>query len=106
MATATLTSKGQITLPIKVRTALGLETGDRVEFVEMEDGKFSIIAASKTVRDLKGLIRKPAKAVSIDEMNRAIAAQGATPGWSGWIPTCWCAMSPRTIQFNPPRLTR
>ncbi|ROM50535.1 AbrB family transcriptional regulator [Pseudomonas canadensis] len=80
MATATLTSKGQITIPVQVRTALGLETGDRVEFVEMEDGKFAMIAASKTVHDLKGLIRKPAKAVSLDEMNRAIAAQGAKAG--------------------------
>ncbi|MGE1155044.1 AbrB/MazE/SpoVT family DNA-binding domain-containing protein [Pseudomonas kitaguniensis] len=78
MATATLTSKGQITIPVQVRTALGLETGDRVEFVEMEDGTFSIIAASKTVHDLKGLIRKPARAVSIEDMNRAIAAQAAT----------------------------
>lgn len=80
MATATLTSKGQITIPVQVRTALGLETGDRVEFVEMEDGKFSIIAASKTVQDLKGLIRKPAETVSIDDMNRAIAARGANAG--------------------------
>lgn len=77
MATATLTSKGQITIPVQVRAALGLETGDRVEFVEMEDGKFSIMAASKTVLDLKGLIRAPAKVVSIEDMNRAIAAQGA-----------------------------
>ncbi|VCU67351.1 AbrB family transcriptional regulator [Pseudomonas synxantha] len=80
MATATLTSKGQITIPVQVRTALGLETGDRVEFVELEDGKFSMIAASKTVKDLKGLIRKPAHTVSIEDMNRAIAAQGATAG--------------------------
>ncbi|WP_330209586.1 AbrB/MazE/SpoVT family DNA-binding domain-containing protein [Pseudomonas sp. AM4(2022)] len=80
MATATLTSKGQITIPVQVRTALGLETGDRVEFVEMEDGTFSMIAASKTVKDLKGLIHKPAHAVSIEDMNRAIAAQGATAG--------------------------
>ena len=80
MATATLTSKGQITIPVQVRTALGLETGDREEFVEMEDGKFSMIAASKTVTDLKGLIRKPAHAVSIEDMNRAIAARGASAG--------------------------
>ena len=80
MATATLTSKGQITIPVQVRTALGLETGDRVEFVETDDGKFSIIAASKTVQDLKGLIRKPAETVSIDDMNRAIAARGAKAG--------------------------
>ena len=77
MATATLTSKGQITIPVQVRAALGLETGDRVEFVETEDGKFSIIAASKTVHDLMGLIRKPVKAVSIEEMNQAIATRGA-----------------------------
>ena len=77
MATATLTSKGQITIPVQVRAALGLETGDRVEFVETEDGKFSIIAASKMVHDLKGLIRKPVKAVSIEEMNQAIATRGA-----------------------------
>lgn len=77
MATATLTSKGQITIPVQVRTALGLETGDRVEFVETQDGQFSMIAASKTVHDLKGLIRKPAKAVSVEEMNLVIATQGA-----------------------------
>ncbi len=80
MATATLTSKGQITIPVQVRTALGLETGDRVEFVETEDGRFSIIAASKTVHDLKGLIRKPA-----------------------WIPACWCAMSLRMTPCSRPR---
>ena len=80
MATATLTSKGQITITVQVRTALGLETGDRVEFVEVEDGKFSIIAASKTGQDLKGLIRKPRKAVSVEQMNQAIAAQGAKAG--------------------------
>ena len=80
MATATLTSKGQITIPIQVRAALGLETGDRVEFVEMENGQFSMIAASKTVHDLKGLIRKPARPVSIEDMNSAIAAQGAKAG--------------------------
>lgn len=80
MATATLTSKGQITIPIQVRTALGLDTGDRVEFVEMEDGKFALIVASKSVRDLKGLIRKPATAVSIEQMNQAIISQGAKAG--------------------------
>ena len=36
MATATLTSKGQITLPVDVRRALGVDTGDRVEFVEVD----------------------------------------------------------------------
>lgn len=77
MSAATLTSKGQITIPSKVRAALGLSTGDRVEFVEVEEGRFSIIPATKSVKSLKGIIRKPAKPVSIEDMQRAIAKRGS-----------------------------
>jgi len=78
MAMATVTSKGQITIPIKVRIALGLDAGDQVEFVEEEEGKFAIVAATRPVQGLKGLIRKPAKAVSIEEMNTAIVRRGSS----------------------------
>lgn len=77
MATATLTSKGQITIPAQVRASLGIDTGDRIEFVPLDNGKFAIMAATHSATDLKGLIRKPAKAVSIEDMNQAIAAQGS-----------------------------
>ena len=76
MAVAVLTSKGQVTIPVSVRTALGIGTGDRIEFVETENGLFSVMAATKSVKSLKGII--PAtRTVSIEEMNAAIAAQGA-----------------------------
>lgn len=77
MATATLTSKGQITIPASVRAALGLDTGSRVEFVDNGKGQFAIVPATSPVAALKGLLGKPAKPVSIEDMNRAIAAQGA-----------------------------
>ena len=77
MATATLTSKGQITIPSAVRSALGLATGDRIEFVELAEGQFSIIPANKSVKVLKGMVGKPLKPVSIEQMNRAIAKRGA-----------------------------
>ena len=74
MATATVTSKGQITIPAKVRSALGLDAGDRVEFVELEKGQFTMIAATRSVQELKGLFRhKVRKPVLIEEMNAAIA---------------------------------
>ena len=74
MAAATLTSKGQITIPVQVRTALGVDAGDRIEFVEIEKGQFAIIAATRSVRELNGLLyRKERKPVSIEEMNAAIA---------------------------------
>jgi AbrB family looped-hinge helix DNA binding protein len=77
MTTATLTSKGQITLPVLVRNALGVDTGDRVEFIEVEPGRFELVAATQPVTGLKGLVRKPARPVSIAAMNAAIADQGA-----------------------------
>jgi antitoxin PrlF len=77
MATATLTTKGQITIPVDVRRALNVEAGDRVEFVEVEPGRFEVIAATHSVRELKGRFGKPKRAVSIEEMNAAIASQGS-----------------------------
>lgn len=74
MATATVTSKGQITIPAKVREALGLDSGDRVEFVEIAKNQFAIIPAKGSVRELRGLFRgQLKKPVSIEDMNRAIA---------------------------------
>jgi len=77
MTTATLTSKGQITIPSAVRAALGVDSGDRLEFIEVQPGRFEIVAATHSVTALKGLIRKPAKPVTIEAMNAAIATQGA-----------------------------
>ena len=77
MSAATLTSKGQITIPAAVRAALGVNTGDRVEFIETAPGHFELVAATQSVQAIKGLIRKPAAPVSIADMNAAIARQGA-----------------------------
>jgi antitoxin PrlF len=78
MATATVTSKGQITIPAQVRNALGLEAGDRVEFVEQGKGQFAIVAATRSVQELKGRFQgKRGKPVTIEEMNAAIAKRAA-----------------------------
>ena len=42
MPTAMVTFNGRITLPPEVRTELGLKTGDNVDFVEVEKGRFAI----------------------------------------------------------------
>ncbi len=81
MSTATLTTKGQITIPVDVRRALNVEAGDRagdrVEFVQIEPGRFEVLAATRSVCELKGRFGKPKRTVSIEEMNAAIAAQGS-----------------------------
>ncbi|MGA7538306.1 MAG: AbrB/MazE/SpoVT family DNA-binding domain-containing protein [Steroidobacteraceae bacterium] len=78
MAAATVTGKGQITIPIEVRQALGIDAGDRVEFVEVEPGRFELVPATRSVTALKGMFGKPKRAVSIGEMNAAIARRGAS----------------------------
>ena len=78
MASAKLTSKGQITIPINVRKRLGLRAGDRVQFVEADKGKFLISPASRSIRELEGILwRKGRKPVTIEEMNEAIARGAA-----------------------------
>lgn len=77
MTTATLTSKGQITVPAAVRESLGVGTGDRVEFVQIAPGRYEVIAATRSVTAMKGMFGKPRKVVSIKEMNAVIAKRGA-----------------------------
>ena len=76
MSTATITSKVQVTIPKDVRSRLGIGAGDRVEFVEIQDGVFQIVAATQDIQALKGIVPKPKKPVTIEEMNQAIAEMG------------------------------
>lgn len=79
MPTATLTSKGQITLPQPVRIALGLEAGDKIDFVPEADGGFRVFALRRDVRELRGRFAgRVARAVSIEEMNAAIETEAAS----------------------------
>jgi AbrB family looped-hinge helix DNA binding protein len=78
MASAIVTAKGQVTIPASVRAALGLAAGSRVEFIEIGEGQFAIapVPVTVSVKALKGLLRKPPKPVSVDEMKTAIREQG------------------------------
>jgi AbrB family looped-hinge helix DNA binding protein len=72
---ATLSSKGQATIPKAVRDRLRIKSGDRFKFFFHPDGVI-ILPKISTAR-LKGMISKPAQSVSLEEIDRAIA-KGAT----------------------------
>jgi AbrB family looped-hinge helix DNA binding protein len=78
MSTALLTSKGQITIPADVRKALNVGAGDRLEFVEVEPGRFEVVVATRSVTELKGRFGKAVRTVSIEEMNAVIATRSAS----------------------------
>jgi AbrB family looped-hinge helix DNA binding protein len=73
MPTATLTSKGQLTLPRRVRDHLRVQAGDTVDFVIDADGSVHVRAGDVDVSDLKGLLRQSGRrAVSLEEMDAAV----------------------------------
>ena len=70
---ATLTVKGQITLPKAVRDALHLKTGDRVLFEEVEEGAYIITPLTTDVQALKGCISYQGPVKTLEEMETAIS---------------------------------
>ncbi len=73
MATATVTSKGQITIPKEVRNRLGVDTGDQVDFVVNDRGDVVVRPVVLDVRELRGLLkRSQRRAVAVREMDAAI----------------------------------
>jgi antitoxin PrlF len=58
MPTATVTSKGQITIPIEVRKALKLKAGDKISFFEAENGRFTFEPKTGSILDMKGILKK------------------------------------------------
>lgn len=78
MSTATVTSKGQITLPRDVRRALDVQAGDRVDFVPDERGGFRVVPLRVDIRSLRGRFAgRLAKPPTVKEMNEAIESEAA-----------------------------
>ena len=74
MAVATLTSKGQTTIPKEIRDLLKLAPGDKLDFVVESDGRVVLRPATLDVRALRGMLQKKGrKAVSLEQMDRAVA---------------------------------
>lgn len=72
MVSATVTSKGQITLPKAVRDHLKLETGQRVEFLISDDGAVTIWPVTADVTSLKSILPPPKRALTLDEIDKII----------------------------------
>ena len=79
MPTATLTTKGQVTIPKEIREHLGVDTGDRLSFVVQEDGTVVVKPITRHVRELAGLLHRPGQQpLSVGEMDEGIARRMKT----------------------------
>ena len=82
MTTSTVSSKGQVTIPKKIREFLKLETFDKVVFIPLEEGKVMITNKQTPVSDLFGMLkhRQPKQHVSMEEMEAVILKRRAERG--------------------------
>ncbi len=75
MAIATITSKGQVTIPKRVREHLDVSSGDKLEFRVGDDGSVSVIPITTSVESAFGAFSHKAKRpVSAAESKRRVAA--------------------------------
>ncbi len=77
MSAATITSKGQITIPKDIRALLDLHSGDKINFIVEKSGEVRFLPVTQNVSTLKGIIAKPKKAVSVEEMKASIKARAS-----------------------------
>ena len=82
MPTATITSKGQITIPVEVRKKLGLKAGDQINFFEEEGGKYTFEPKTGSIMDMEGILKhlglpRLDHAPTIEEMDQAILDRAA-----------------------------
>ena len=74
---ATLTAKGQTTIPKGIRRHLGLQPGDRIRFAIEADGRVTLVPATLPITALRGVARYRGKPATLDEMEAAIRAGAA-----------------------------
>jgi len=78
MPTATVTSKGQVTIPKSVRDLMHIDAGDQIDFVVTDRGDVLVKSVRLDVRELRGLLRRSGKRnVRVEQMNAAILRQHA-----------------------------
>ena len=80
MPNTTVTSKGQITIPKRIREFLRVKPGDQVDFVIDDDGRVLVRAGTTDIGELRGLLHRPGRRpVTLAQMDAAIARQHGKP---------------------------
>jgi len=74
MALATITSKGQITIPKGIRKSLCLKSGDKINFI-LDGNEVKFLPVTRDISTLKGLVKIPSKPVSLEDMENTIKAR-------------------------------
>lgn len=75
MRSATVTTKGQVTIPKEVRDHLHLHSGDKLTFVTRDDGVVELRPQTVDLCTLAGSLKKEGVSLTLDDMQRAITGE-------------------------------
>lgn len=75
----TVSSKGQVTLPAAARERIGIRAGTQLEFIVRGDDRMEVVKVAGSVRELKGVLGKPARKLTLAQLDAALAT-GARRG--------------------------
>jgi AbrB family looped-hinge helix DNA binding protein len=78
---ATMTSKGQVTVPREIREHFHIKTGDKLDFVIREDGTIETVPIHTSLKSLKGMLPRPMNKVTLKDMEKAIGT-GRKHAWN------------------------
>lgn len=99
---STVTSKGQITIPVDVRRAVGLAAGSQVEFIVNARRRIELVPRQGDIRALRGCVPPPAAPVGVDAMNAAAAQALAGSRLERTAGDGAQAQSPYRVRLSPP----
>jgi len=71
----TISSKGQVTIPVEIRNMLHLNTGDRIDFVVFDKNRVEMLPKKGSVGTLRGLVKWTGKPMTLRQMDDAIASE-------------------------------
>ncbi len=77
MKIATLTTKGQVTIPAEIRALLGVDAGDRISFETQGDHVVLRALGQVSVKSVRGMFGKSAVVATIEDMHEAVRARAA-----------------------------
>lgn len=73
MASATITTKGQVTIPKEIREYLNLDAGSKIDFVINENGTVTLIPLDIPVQKISSILHRPGmKSATLLDMETAI----------------------------------
>jgi antitoxin PrlF len=75
---ATLTSKGQLTIPVEIRRQLGLRPGSKLSFILKGHDRMEVVPVANSIKSLKGMAPAPSRVLTLEAIDEITGEEAAS----------------------------